>query len=135
MVTRTIFGIYDSNIYGLHGIAIVQTLTFFPVCYLMLKGLLRNIDPSLEEASRDMGASRWKVFTTITLPLLLPVTVHLLVWMKAMTQTAAMYHFLLERMHQFRQHVLNRWKKMKAAVGALDRSLLDYLVKKSAKMY
>ena len=36
------------------------------------KGLLKNIDPSLEEASRDMGASRWKVFTTVTLPLLLP---------------------------------------------------------------
>ncbi len=72
LVTRTLLGIYDSNIYGLHGIAIVQTLTFFPVCYLMLKGLLKNIDPSLEEASRDMGASRWKVFTTVTLPLLLP---------------------------------------------------------------
>ena len=39
---------------------------------MMLKGLLKNIDPSLEEASRDMGASRWKVFTTVTLPLLLP---------------------------------------------------------------
>ena len=51
---------------------IVQTLTFFPVVYLMLKGLLKNIDPSMEEASRDMGASRWKVFTTVTLPLLLP---------------------------------------------------------------
>ena len=72
LITRTLFGIYDANIYGLHGIAIVQTLTFFPVCYLMLKGLLKNIDPSLEEASRDMGASRWKVFTTVTLPLLLP---------------------------------------------------------------
>lgn len=72
LITRTLLGIYDANIYGLHGIAIVQTLTFFPVCYLMLKGLLRNIDPSLEEASRNMGASRWKVFTTVTLPLLLP---------------------------------------------------------------
>ncbi|MEA4927473.1 MAG: iron ABC transporter permease [Candidatus Limiplasma sp.] len=72
LITRTLLGIYDSNIYGLQGIAIVQTLTFFPVCYLMLKGLLRNIDPSLEEAARDMGATRWKVFTTITLPLLLP---------------------------------------------------------------
>ncbi len=72
LITRTLLGIYDSEIYGLKGIVIVQTLTFFPVCYLMLKGLLRNIDPSLEEASRDMGASRWKVFTTITLPLLLP---------------------------------------------------------------
>ncbi len=72
LVTRTLLGIYDSEIYGLKGIAIVQTLTFFPVCYLMLKGLLRNIDPSLEEAARDMGAGRWKVFTTVTLPLLLP---------------------------------------------------------------
>ena len=38
----------------------------------MLKGLLKNIDPSLEEATRDMGASRWKVFTSVTFPLLLP---------------------------------------------------------------
>jgi len=72
LVTRTLLGIYDSDVYGLKGIAIVQTMTFFPVCYLMLKGLLKNIDPSMEEASRDMGASRWKVFTTVTLPLMLP---------------------------------------------------------------
>ena len=72
LITRTLLGIYDSEIYGLKGIVVVQTLTFFPVCYLMLKGLLRNIDPSLEEAARDMGASRWKVFTTVTFPLLLP---------------------------------------------------------------
>lgn len=72
IITRSLLGIYDSSVYGLKGIAIVQTLTFFPVCYLMLKGLLKNIDPSLEEATRDMGASRWKVFTSVTLPLLLP---------------------------------------------------------------
>ena len=72
LITRKILGIYDSNVYGLKGIAIVQVMTFFPVCYMMLKGLLKNIDPSLEEATRDMGASRWKVFTSVTLPLLLP---------------------------------------------------------------
>ena len=69
IITRSLLGIYDSNVYGLKGIAIVQTLTFFPVCYLMLKGLLKNIDPSLEEATRDMGATRWKVFTSVTFPL------------------------------------------------------------------
>lgn len=72
IVTRSILGIYDSNVYGLKGIVTVQTLTFFPVCYMMLKGLLKNIDPSLEEAARDIGASRMKVFSTVTLPLLLP---------------------------------------------------------------
>ncbi len=72
LITRFLLGIYDNNVYGFWGIVIVQTLTFFPVCYMMLKGLLKNIDPSLEEASRDMGASRSKVFTSVTLPLLLP---------------------------------------------------------------
>ena len=72
IITRSLLHIYDSNVYGLKGIVVVQTLTFFPVCYLMLKGLLKNIDPSLEEAARDIGASRMKVFTTVTLPLLLP---------------------------------------------------------------
>ena len=72
IITRFLLGIYDNSVYGFWGIVIVQTLTFFPVCYMMLKGLLKNIDTSLEEAARDMGASRWKVFTSVTLPLMLP---------------------------------------------------------------
>ena len=72
LVTRFLLGIYDNSVYGFWGIVVVQTLTFFPVCYMMLKGLLKNIDPSLEEAARDMGASRWKVFASVTFPLLLP---------------------------------------------------------------
>ncbi len=72
LITRKLLGIYDSNVYGLGGISIVQVLTFFPVCYMMLKGLLKNIDPSMEEAARNMGAGRMKVFTTVTLPLMLP---------------------------------------------------------------
>ena len=67
LITRFLLGIYDNSVYGFWGIVIVQTLTFFPVCYMMLKGLLKNIDPSLEEAARDMGASRWKVFASVTL--------------------------------------------------------------------
>ena len=72
IITRYLLHIYDNSVYGFWGIVIVQTMTFFPVCYLMLRGLLKNIDPSLEEAARDMGASRWKVFTSVTLPLMLP---------------------------------------------------------------
>ncbi|MGN1016673.1 MAG: ABC transporter permease [Faecousia sp.] len=72
IITRYLLHIYDNSVYGYWGIVIVQSLTFFPVCYMMLKGLLKNIDPSLEEAARDMGASRFKVFTSVTLPLILP---------------------------------------------------------------
>ena len=72
IITRYLLKIYDNSVYGFWGITIVQTLTFFPVCYMMLKGLLKNIDPSLEEAARDMGASRFQVFSDVTLPLILP---------------------------------------------------------------
>ena len=57
IITRYLLHIYDNSVYGFWGIVIVQTMTFFPVCYLMLRGLLKNIDPSLEEASRISGVS------------------------------------------------------------------------------
>ncbi len=56
----------------MHGILIVQVLTFFPVAYLMLKGLFGQYRALPEESSRNMGASRWRVFMDVTLPLLLP---------------------------------------------------------------
>ncbi|WP_373368715.1 ABC transporter permease [Clostridium weizhouense] len=72
IITRQLLGITDANIYGFKGIVMVQTMTFFPVAYLLLIGLLKKIDPSLEEAARSMGSSRWKTFTTVTVPLMLP---------------------------------------------------------------
>ena len=71
-VTRTILGLKETNIYGFGGLATVQILTFFPVAYLVLAGLLRQIDPSYEEAARNMGASRGHIFRTIVLPLVRP---------------------------------------------------------------
>ncbi len=62
----------DTGVYGLHGIVFVQIITFFPVAYLILRGLLERIDPSMEEAALALGASKWHIFRTITLPLLTP---------------------------------------------------------------
>ena len=72
LITRDLLGMKNAEIYGFHGLVLVQVLTFFPVAFLMLVGLLKQIDPSVEEASRDLGASRWQVFTTVTLPLMAP---------------------------------------------------------------
>ena len=72
IITRQLLGMNDANIYGFKGIVMVQTMTFFPIAYLLLIGLLKKIDPALEEASRSMGASRWTTFKTVTLPLMLP---------------------------------------------------------------
>ncbi|MCK5780876.1 MAG: iron ABC transporter permease [Psychrilyobacter sp.] len=72
LITRGIFGLKDFEIYGFHGLVLVQVLSFFPIAYLMLVGLLQGIDPSVEEASRDLGASKLKVFTSVTFPLVIP---------------------------------------------------------------
>ena len=72
LITRGLLGIKNAEIYGFHGLVLVQSLSFFPIAYMMLVALLQRIDPSVEEASRDLGASRYRVFTSVTLPLMAP---------------------------------------------------------------
>jgi iron(III) transport system permease protein len=72
LITRGLLVIKDAEIYGFHGLVLVQSLSFFPIAYMMLVALLQRIDPSVEEAARDLGASRYRVFTSITLPLMAP---------------------------------------------------------------
>ena len=71
LVSYNLFGVRN-DIYGFWGLAMTQVLSFFPIGYLMLVNLLQNIDPSIEEAAQALGSSQRKVFTTVTLPLMLP---------------------------------------------------------------
>lgn len=59
-------------IYGLSGVLIAQVLSQTPLCYLILRGALQGIAPSLEEAAQTLRASRWTTFRTVTWPLLRP---------------------------------------------------------------
>lgn len=70
-ITRDLLGI-QFNIYGLPGLVLVMSLSFFPVAYITLSGLLRALDPAMDEAAINLGASRSRTFRTVTLPLLLP---------------------------------------------------------------
>ena len=72
LITKQLMGLQNANIYGFHGLVLVMVLTHFPVTFLVLIGLLQNIDSSLEEAARNAGATRWQVFRTVTLPLMVP---------------------------------------------------------------
>jgi iron(III) transport system permease protein len=71
LITNGVFGLaYD--IYGLDGLVFVLSLSYFPISYLALVGMMRALDPALEEAAMDMSASRWRIFRTVQLPLLAP---------------------------------------------------------------
>ena len=62
----------DVSLYGFPGLLIAQVLCFFPIAYLICAQNLNSINPELENAARAMGASRWKVFWTVTFPLSWP---------------------------------------------------------------
>lgn len=57
---------------ALAGMVLLQSLNLHPILYLNLAAAMANVDPSLLEAARNMGASGWRVFRTITLPLVMP---------------------------------------------------------------
>ena len=59
-------------IYGLPGVTLAQLLTFSPIAFMILHGALSAISPSLEEAAQTLRGSRWRVFRTVTWPLLRP---------------------------------------------------------------
>ena len=62
----------ETSIYGWHGVWLAQTLSFFPVAYLVLRGVFLAHDARLEQAARGLGAGRWRLLTTVTLPLATP---------------------------------------------------------------
>ena len=51
---------------------IAHTIFNFPVVALIVRARLRKLDPVLEEAAHDLGATPWLAFRHITLPLLMP---------------------------------------------------------------
>ena len=71
LISKKLFGVrYD--IYGADGLIFALVISFLPFAYLSLVGMMRSLDPSLEEAAQDFGASRWQIFRTVSFPLLLP---------------------------------------------------------------
>jgi len=72
LITRQLLGLQEFAIYGLRGLLLAQVLTFFPVAYLTLRGVLESLGGTLEDAAMNLGATRCRAFTRVTLPLCLP---------------------------------------------------------------
>lgn len=69
----SVFGIEPGRwLYGLTGIWIAQVLSFTPIAFLVLIGVVEGVSPSLEEASQTLRANRWRTFRYVSLPLMAP---------------------------------------------------------------
>ena len=57
---------------GFWGIVVLQVMNLYPIMFLNVSAAMANVDPSLREAAQNMGANSWRLFRTVTLPLILP---------------------------------------------------------------
>ena len=57
---------------GFAGIVILEVLHLFPIFVLSVSAALAGLDNSLLEAAANLGASAWRRFWTVTLPLVRP---------------------------------------------------------------
>ena len=76
--------------YGFLPITIVLGLHYAPFAYILIGGILRNMDANLEEAAQILKTGRWRIIRKITLPIVLPAMLStvLLVFSSAMSAFA-----------------------------------------------
>jgi len=72
LITYELLGIKGYTVYGLGSTLFSEVLTYFPIAYLTLRPILAAIDSNIEGMALSLGASRWRVFRTVTLPLCIP---------------------------------------------------------------
>ena len=70
---ENVFGIEPTRwFYGMPGVLVAQLFAFTPIAFMIMRGVVQGIAPSLEEAAQMLRADRRRTFFTITLPLLKP---------------------------------------------------------------
>jgi iron(III) transport system permease protein len=70
---ENLFGIEPTRwFYGMPGVLVAQLFAFTPIAFMIMRGVVQGIAPSLEEAAQMLRADRRRTFFTITLPLLKP---------------------------------------------------------------
>jgi len=72
LITYELLGLKGVTVYGLTSTMFSEIFTYFPIAYLTLRPLLTAIDSNVEGMALSLGASRWRVFRTVTLPLTVP---------------------------------------------------------------
>ncbi len=98
---RGLFGRYLDEWFGLQlpftttGVVVTQTFVAMPFLVLTVDAALRQLDRSVEDAARTLGAGRWYVFSRVTLPAIRPALVAgaVLAWARALGEFGATITF------------------------------------------
>ncbi|KZL13127.1 iron ABC transporter permease [Pseudovibrio sp. Ad26] len=76
VVTDVLHDVFDISksrwLYGFSGIYLAQLLSFTPIAFLVLIGVVEGVSPSMEEASQTLNATQWQTFKNVTWPLMRP---------------------------------------------------------------
>ena len=72
LITYDLLGLRGVTVYGATSTMLSEVITYFPIAYLTLRPLLAGIDSNIEGMAHSLGASRWRVFRTVTVPLTVP---------------------------------------------------------------
>src|SRR5512142_1875180 len=61
-----------SIVFSWQATVISASVMAFPIMYMTARGAFEQVDPGVEDAARTLGASEWRVFWTVTMPLAWP---------------------------------------------------------------
>lgn len=80
----------EGMVYGMVPCAIVLGLHYAPFAYILVGGILKNMDANLEEAATILQANRWQIIRKITIPIVMPaiLSTFLLVFASSMSAYA-----------------------------------------------
>ena len=114
---------------GLFPVSVVLALHYAPFAYILIGGIFRNMDASLEEAAMILNTPGWKTFLRVTLPLVKPAILStvLLVFSSAMGSYPVPHYLKLNTLST--QYVeMNASRAGQASILAVIMMLFGFLI-------
>ncbi len=120
---------YDGyiNVMTMQGAVIIFTLTLYPYVYMMVRSALQKQSASFIESARLLGASKWKVFWRVVLPLARPALVAgtLLVVLETLNDYGLVEYFNVQ---VFSFAIFNAWFSFGDVISAIRLSAILMLI-------